>query len=44
MEVSVPPMSLLKSEVVYDDDPKNPKELERYTDKSAIISSAQMEV
>jgi hypothetical protein len=44
MEVPAPAMSLLKSEVVYDDEPKNPKELERHPDKPAIISSAQKEV
>jgi len=44
MEVPVPAMSLLKSEVVYDDEPKNPKELDRHPDKQAIMSSAQKEV
>ena len=34
----------LLSEVVYDDEPNNQKELERHPDKSAIISSAQKEV
>ncbi len=44
IEVPVPAMSLLKSEVVYDDEPKNPKELDRHPDKQAIMSSAQKEV
>jgi hypothetical protein len=44
MEVPVPAMSILKSEVVYDDEPKNPKELARHPDKQAIMSSAQKEV
>jgi len=44
MEVPVPAMSILKSEVVYDDEPKNPKELDRHPDKPAIMSSAQKEV
>jgi hypothetical protein len=44
MEVPVPVMSLLKSEVVYDDEPKNQKELERHPEKSVIISSSQKEV
>ena len=44
IEVPVPAMSLLKSEVVYDDEPKNQKELERHPEKPAIISSAQKEV
>ncbi len=37
-------MSILKSEVVYDDEPKNPKELDRHPDKQVIMSSAQKEV
>ena len=37
-------MSFLKSEVVYDDEPKNQKELERHPDKPVIIASAQKEV
>ena len=44
MEVPVPAMSISKSEVVYDDEPKNPKELDRHPDKQAIMSSAQKEV
>ena len=36
MEVPVPAMSLLKSEVVYDDEPKNPKELDWHPVKQAI--------
>jgi hypothetical protein len=44
MEVPVPAMLLLKSEVVHDDEPKNQKELERHPDKPAMIASAQKEV
>ncbi len=43
-EVSVPSMSLLKSEVVFHDDPENQKDLERYPEKPPIISSTQKEV
>jgi cyclophilin family peptidyl-prolyl cis-trans isomerase len=41
MEVPVPVMSVLKSEVVYDDEPKNQMELERHPEKPMIISSTQ---
>ncbi len=44
MEVPVPAMSILKSEVVYDDEPKNPKQLDRHPDKQTIMSSTQKEV
>ena len=43
MEVPVPDMSILKADVVYDDEPKNLKELERHPEK-AIISSSEKEV
>ena len=38
MEEPVPVMSLLKFEVVYDDESKNPKELDRHPDKQVIMS------
>ena len=39
-EVPVPDTSVLKSDV-YDDEPKNLKEIEKHRDKEAIKSSAE---
>ena len=42
--IPVPDMSILKEDVVYHDEPKNLKELERHPEKKAIISSSEKEV